>query len=271
MTAIYITTEHNGLKLHSRETLATNALSTKEEALSQLQKLAEERADWEATEFASSRTRLYHLLTGCYSFYLAMTSDEDKNTRKQLRDGLQALLTEKNYNFKASTSPMNKIVQGVFGSNRRRVSAYALTLRAALSASPGGKPLEVQNLATWISENGGVEEIRQGSKSKGVKPSERIELAKSYISDVSRHVVKLDAKSFPISSDYADKLIVVIGTYRTNGEVELSGVVSAPSAVNAALQAYYADNKKLVDAATVPEKSSATTAVAAALHHAAVA
>ena len=84
-------------------------------------------------------------------------------------------------------------------------------------------------------------------------------------------MVKLDAKSFPISSDYADKLIVLIGTYRTNGEVELSGVVSAPSAVNAALQAYYADNKKLVDAATVPEKSSTTSAVAAALHHAAVA
>lgn len=268
MTNTTSTTEINGFRVLDGGTATP---FTKEQARDELHSLAKEREDWEAAEFASSRKRLYRLLTRCYAFYDTMTSNSEKEVRKELRNGLDAVAAEKGYVFKSTTSSMNKVVQVVFGTNSRRVSAYALTLRVALTAMPDNKPVAVAELAQWIEDNGGVEEIRQGSKSKGVKPSERIELAKSYISDVSRHVVKLDAKSFPISSDYADKLIVLIGTYRTNGEVELSGVVSAPSAVNAALQAYYADNKKVVDAATVPEKSSATTAVAAALHHAAVA
>jgi hypothetical protein len=270
MTNVTSTTEINGFRVLDGGTAATCPF-TKEQARNELHSLAKERADWEANEFASSRKRLYSLLTRCYAFYRTMTSEAEKAVRQELRAGLDTVVSEKGYIFKSTTSPMNKIVQVVFGTNSRRVSAYALTLRAALTAMPDGKPVEVVQLAQWIENAGGVEEIRQGSKSKGVKPSQRVELAKSYISDVSRHVVKLDAKSFPISSDCADKLVVLIGTYRPTGDVELSGVVTASSAVNAALQAYYAENKQLVDAATVPEKSSATTAVAAALQCAAVA
>lgn len=231
------------------------AIQPLNEALFMLENLETEREVWEHTELAASHKRLYQMLTKCYAFYMRMKTDSSADVREQTRKGLETFIATRQYNFLSSTHDMNKVVKAVFGGvDRRRVSAYSLALRAALVAGPfngKNKPtaLTESQLSTWLEAQGGVEEIRLGSKNKGMTAKERATSVKDMVSHTKLMSFVADGSAIQFDTNDVDKMVVLIATYRPNGEFELNAVVKNDSVVSAALAAYYTGNKKqLADA-----------------------
>lgn len=248
-----------------------NSLPTSSGVVDILEGLAGERAAWERTEFAASRTRLYAILTKCYDFYLVLkSSDTAKGVRKQLADGLDSFLKSQSLRTQSKTHDMNKVLKAVFGEDRRRVSAYAMALRAALVSGHevGAKSAHVpaDQLASWIEAKGGVEEIRLGSKNGGLSLKERADLASAAVEDEKPLMTfKPDPKTMPFGADDVDKKFVLVVTYRPTGELEVNTVVQHDSAVRAALAVFYSENKDRITDLPAAKAAAKSTAVAAAL------
>ncbi len=234
-------------------------------AVFQLERLEAEREHWESTELAASHKRLYSLLTSCYQYYLDMKTSPSKEEREDLRKGLDTFILTRGYGGGLSTThDMNKVVKSVFGNiDRRRVSAYGLALRAALAAGPiddKGRPTPISapELADWLTAKGGVEEVRLGSRNEGMTATQRAAVAKSALQSSALTTMKLDPRSFAFDTNDADKMMVLVVTYRPTGELEVNAVVKSDAAVRAALASYYSDNKEAVTQAA--SKASAEAA-----------
>ena len=231
-----------------------------------LERLEEERLKWEKNELAASRQRLYGMLTDCYEFYLTMKTDTRADVREQMKKGLETFVQVRGYIFQSTSHDMNKIVKSVFGLDRRRVSAYSLALRAALKAGgidTDGKELALakDELAGWIERNGGIEEIRLGSKNQGLSLQVRANTAKLAIQNKPLMTVKPDPKVLAFDTNDSDKMMLLVATYRPTGDLEISAVVKSDTAVRAALAAHYAVNKeeiaKAASSASEPTQQSA--------------
>lgn len=116
--------------------------------------LISSREDWESNELAASNTKLYSILSRCFDVYKQLAANPF--LIKQVDD----LLTAKDIKFTAATHPANKLMKLIFGDkDRRRVSAYATVMKAALE----DKKDATANFAAWVNKKGGVEAIRTGN------------------------------------------------------------------------------------------------------------
>jgi hypothetical protein len=241
-------------------------VSEANKAIFALERLEEERLKWEKNELAASRQRLYGMLTDCYEFYLTMKTDTRADVREQMKKGLETFVQVRGYIFQSNSHDMNKIVKSVFGLDRRRVSAYSLALRAALKAGGfdnAGKEMALakDELAGWIERNGGIEEIRLGSKNQGLSLQVRADTAKQAIRNKPLMTIKPDPKVLAFDTNDSDKMMLLVATYRPTGDLEISAVVKSDTAVRAALAAHYAVNKeeiaKAASSASEPTQQSA--------------
>jgi dsDNA-binding SOS-regulon protein len=226
-----------------------------------LERLEAERENWERTELAASHRRLYGTLTGCYSYYLTMKTDTSTNVRSEHKKALDTFAELRKYQFQSNSHDMTRVVKSVFGGDRRRNSAYSLALRAALVAGgtdSDGKsvPVPAADLADWLEQQGGIEEIRLGSKNKGMTVKERANVAKTAIQSSVLMTLKPDVKHVQFDTNDVDKMMVLVATYRPSGELEISAVVKNDSAVRSALACYFTANKDDVTKAANSAKPS---------------
>ncbi len=226
--------------------IAKHAMGSSLPFIRELEGLETTRKHWEVTEMAASHARLYSILTGIYAYYYKM---KDKHTDKQVRElmktGLDAFAEKRGLITKPDTNDMNRVVKAVFGDDRRRVSAYSLALRVAYDYG-----VRAENLAAWIKDKGGVEEVRKAASGKaGMPVKERAEIAKGVVKDATLEVIKTDKMTTLFGANDNDKMVVLVATYRDTGELEIQGVVKTDSAVKAALAAYYSTNKEKITAA----------------------
>ena len=108
-------------------------------------KLVAEREGWEQNAYKTSNDQLYALLQKCYQFYVDMS--KGTVAADGLRVGLNAYIGDKGYKFTSATHSLTKIVKCVFGVDRRRVSAYSIALRAALTGNVKFLPLSATAVA----------------------------------------------------------------------------------------------------------------------------
>ena len=199
-------------------------------------KLIADKQAWEASAYRSSNEQLYALLARCYSIYVLMTAN--RSTAAQLRDELNAYLKSQNATVSHSAHTITKIVKCVFGADRRRVSAYSIALRAAIAAN-----ISVSNLPAFIRDKGGVEELRLARSPNAMTPTGKAVAGKAII---TRHVmgtIKLDALSEHYDGGKLGCQHVLIVTQAADGAFEVNALVSSSTAVNAALAAFYAQQK----------------------------
>jgi hypothetical protein len=109
-------------------------------------------------------------------------------------------------------------------------------------------------LSTWLEDQGGVEEVRLGSKNKGMTPKARAEKVETVVRAKKLMTFAVDESVMQFDTNDNDKPMVLIATYRPTGEFDLHAVVKNDSAVNAAFAAYYTDNKSAIEEA---EKTAA--------------
>jgi hypothetical protein len=201
--------------------------------LQRLQSMETATRNWEANELAASNKRLYSILTDAYSFYQTLKGDPIKETRLQYATDLEEFIAQRKYLFAPTSHDMTRVVKCVFGADRRRVSAYSIALREALR-----QDVTAKDLADFIEQNGGVEQIRLGG-TKPLSAKVRAGKVKDEVLGAELGTIKFDARLVGVDADWADKQVVIVATYLPTGEFKANAVIRHDSAVNAALAAYY--------------------------------
>ena len=136
---------------------------------------------------------------------------------------------------------MTRIARAVFGDiDRRRISTYSLVLRAAKK-----EEVSALNLAAWIEERGGVQEIRLARSATFVSPKEKAELAQhSYEQLPTLATVKSEALAIEFDADNTGKECVLLATLLDDGNYAIKAVLNKGAAVNAAFAALYAQHSE---------------------------
>ncbi len=116
--------------------------------------LIAERKAWQTQDLTRSNERLYGILQSCYILFQSMNSI--KTEAMALKKGFLEFCKQQGCGFKDNTHLMTKVVQCVFGDDRRRVSAYALALRAAAELKTPS-----MDIPQFFRDKGGVEEVRR--------------------------------------------------------------------------------------------------------------
>jgi hypothetical protein len=196
-----------------------------------MDRLAGDARSWEGNELARSNDRLYAILTECYTMNNAMVGSDI--AAKALRKGMANYIEGKGYIFNESTPLMTKIVKCVFGSDRKRVNAYATTLIVARKA-------EVQpiKLASWIGQQGGVEEIRRGAAGNKTKSiDERVAAGKAVLAGEVLASIKSDRLSASFDIEKLTDGVVLLATHEDDGTFAIRRVLQTESVVKAAIAA----------------------------------
>lgn len=202
--------------------------------------LVVEREFWQDNAFRTSNDQLYGLMQKCYQFY----SDLGAGTAQAagMRDGLNSYIALKGYLFTKATHTLTKIVKCVFGVDRRRVSAYSIALRFALD-----NKIAVHDLPAFISDNGGVEQMRLAKSPTSMTPKQKAGIAQGAVMESNLAVA--DSKALGARLNDVGKvgtMVVLLGTWQADGSVVVRAVVESDGVVNAALASYYSANKTAV-------------------------
>ena len=199
--------------------------------------LETERETWEQGAYRTSNLALYAVLAKC----LAIAQADTPELAKQRNAGLEAFYKQRGYSYKKDAPPATRVVKAVFGNvDRRRLSTYSLVLREAIKQ----KVLATQ-LAEWIEQNGGIQEIRLSQSATFVKPAAKVEKAKESFDTLPElATVKSEALSLLADGDFMGECCVLIAEQSANGSFVVRGFTRAGGAVNAAFAALYAEQKK---------------------------
>lgn len=214
---------------------ATN-VAFSQSATATLDALRARRITWEATDYKQANAGLYGLLADCKKLFdekFLAASDDD---RKTLRLDLETKLKADGLKVQRNTTTLTMFVRFVFGNDRKRAHAYTYVLKAAISHN-----VTAENLATYIADEGGIEEIKRKMVVKEETLAKRAELAKAQeavVADLEEAKVKplATVKLGNIKGDYA----VLVAKPNVNGDTDIIGVLGD---VNEAL--YKALLKKL--------------------------
>lgn len=221
-----------------------------------IEQLVNEREAWEQTAYRTSNDMLYALLQKCFVLYKAMGTDSAE--AKTLREALNSYIALKAYKFSKSTHTLTKIVKCVFGADRRRASTYSIALRSALANN-----IQALDVAAFIRDNGGVEEIRLAKAPNAMTVKQKAAAATSAVSESSLGVFASPKLSTMLDSGKIGTNTLLIGTWQADGSVVIRTVVESDGALNAALASYFTGVKKAAKS-TQQETQAANDEVAKA-------
>jgi hypothetical protein len=220
------------------DTTAITPLAAAQPLTQVLADLETQRVIWEEGVYRTSNQALYALLAHC----LAIAQADTPEQAKQRNAALAAFYQSRGYApAKSSTPPATRVVKAVFGAvDRRRLSTYSLVLREAIK-----QQVLAINLADWIEQNGGIQEIRLGQSATFIKPSAKAEIAKQAFGSLPElATVKSESLTLLADADFMGECCVLIAEQAANGSFIVRGLTRAGGAVNAAFAAMYADQKK---------------------------
>jgi hypothetical protein len=203
------------------------------------EQLVAEREAWQDNAYRASNDQLYALLQKCYATYKAMSMDTAE--AKALRSALTDYINLKGLKFNSGTHTIVKIVKCVFGADRRRVSAYGIVLRRALSES-----VSVLDIPTYIRDHGGVEEIRLARAPNAMTAKQKATVAAEAVKAETLGVFASAALGAKLDAGNIGKAVVLVGTWQADGSVIVRTVVQNDTAVNMALASYYSAHKDAV-------------------------
>lgn len=211
-----------------------------------LSELQAQREAWEIKVFKNSNDALYKLLAQCHRIHINLTHTE--------RTELNEYCVANGISFNENTESVTKIVRSVFGVDRRRISTYVLVLRAAREQA-----VSAAGFTAWITNEGGVQEIRLRRSPNYRSTGERASIARN---TVFNQPVLATIKSPVLYNKFlADKgdTVVLIATSNPDGTFSVHQLVQASGAVNAVLSSCYTDVVK-TSAAAQPAKDAVNKA-----------
>lgn len=216
---------------------AATASITTQVAATGLVALEEKRKLWETTVYRTSNQQLYALLAECYAYGGELSLEQAKQRSKVLSDFCQS----RGYVVKKETPLLTRIVKAVFGNvDRRRISTYSLVLRSAKAEN-----VLPSNLAQWIEQRGGIQEVKLARSATYISPSDKAIKAKSTLATSSNlAVVTSEALTQLADGDFMGEECVFVAEQQSDGSFAIKALTRSATAVNAALLAVYGQQTK---------------------------
>jgi hypothetical protein len=207
-------------------------------SLSLLHQLEQKRVQWESGLFhRTSNQHLYAVLADCLDYgQMNDSSAFCKHRNDEVRDFLKS----RDYRVKNDSPLLTRVVKAVFGNiDRRRISTYSLVLRTA--QKEGVKPAE---LANWIEERGGVQEVKLARSATYKSPKQKAEEAKSSLSALPTLAVAKEKLAELADAEFVGSECVLLAEQQADGSFHIKALIRSCTAVNAALTALYGEQKK---------------------------
>jgi hypothetical protein len=211
------------------------------------------RIAWEEGAYRTSNQALYAVLADCLSFAGDLG---DAALAKARSAALEAFYKERGYRYKKETPLATRVVRAVFGGiDRRRVSTYSLVLREAQK-----QKVFVQQLAQWIEDNGGIQEIRLSQSATFLSPKMKAQTAQAgadTLPDLA--VVKSEALSEMTDAGFMGDDCILLARQNTDGSYAVRALLRSSGLVTAAYTALFAQQKQ-AKADAAKEKQAANDA-----------
>ncbi|WP_353427256.1 hypothetical protein NHB34_08755 [Polynucleobacter sp. MWH-UH19D] len=220
--------------------ISSVVLNDKDEAIKpanlELRSMEAKRIYWEDGAFRTSNQALYQVLAEClvYSGELTVSMAKLRNA------ALANFYKERGYKYKEDTPLVTRVVRAVFGDiDRRRISTYSLVLRQAQKEN-----ISCNNLASWIEERGGIQEIRLSRSPSFISASQKASVGKMYFEGKpDLGVVQSEFLSVEADPGFIGQACVLLAEQQADGSFSVRAVIRNPSALNAAYSALYAKQK----------------------------
>ena len=202
------------------------------------------RIKWETGAYRTSNQALYKVLADC----LAYSGELTVSMAKLRNSALATFYKERGYKYKEDAPLVTRVVRAVFGDvNRRRISTYSLVLRQAQKEN-----VAYANLANWIEERGGVQEIRLNRSTTFVSPAQKVSVGKMYFEGkADLGVVQSEFLSVEADPSFIGQACVLLAEQQADGSFNVRAVIRNQSAINAAYTALYAKQKAVTAKAEV--------------------
>lgn len=211
---------------------------------------------WFNGSYKTANAELYNILAACLDAYMRMAGKHEQVKAFRAECELKGLT------FKKTTNLLTRIVAYVFGTDRRRVSAYARVLAVAYA-----QKLDPATLHTWLAQQGGVEEVRakaSGGMTTTQRKKDRVNKAVA-AAPALKAVAKVSNAGLQIA-DAPTPYVAALGRVKADGTVEVLTFVTDETAIDAVLAAYGAKLTVAVQKdARVTAAISTTDAIAAAI------
>lgn len=206
-----------------------------------LGRMEDQRKTWEDGVYRTSNQALYAILAECLMFGGEVPTAQ----AKERRAALAAFCKERGYVVKNDSPLMTHIVKAVFGNvDRRRISTYSLVLRQAQKLN-----ILPTDLAQWIEDNGGIQEIRLNRSATFISPARKAEMGQQQFNALPTLAsVKSEALSLLTDADFIGTDCVLLAEQQADGSFAIRALVRQGGVVNAAYAAIYAQQKAAADA-----------------------
>ena len=201
--------------------------NTKHEIKTAFDYLIAERKNWQENEYARSNTRLYQILQQCYAMYNEMKGVTAE--KLALKRAFNSYCSDQGVSFNDATHLMVKIVRCVFGDDRRRVSAYALSLRIA-----DEQKVSVLDIPKFFSDAGGYEEVRRNATAKNAKADRKAQ-GLSLMNSPSLASVTNDALNAAFDEGNYEGAVLLMSTREADGSFQIKYVIQQGTLVSSAL------------------------------------
>ncbi len=194
------------------------------------------RIAWEQGAYRVSNKELYALLADCLLFSGELPVAESK----QRSAALETFFKERGYKYKKDSHIIARVVRAMFGDvDRRRISTYVLVLRQAQKSS-----VESTQLAQWIEDCGGIQEIKLSRSATFVSPTAKASIAKSDFANLPvLAIAKSEQLTLLADAGFLGEECVFIAEQMADGGFAIRALVRKEGAVNAAFTALYSDIK----------------------------
>lgn len=190
-----------------------------------LNKLVEQREQFEQNEYARSNACLYELLTGVYSNYL-----EARESRGVLMATVKAMkekLEMQGAKVQTNTTVLGIFVRYVFRTDRQRAYNYVCALQAAIA-----EKVKPANLAQYFADQGGIEECKKQfvKSAKTVAKEEQIAAAMPLVTEYLQSesfIAEFDVAPAYVAKTCGQEFTFLLAKADSNGHVQVVSAVPA--------------------------------------------
>lgn len=190
-------------------------------------KLVQQREQFEQNEYARSNACLYEILTGVYASYLEASGSSGALTAvvKAMKEELQL----QGARVQTNTTAIGLFVRYVFRTDRQRAYNYTCALQAAMSVNT-----TAANLAQYFADKGGVEECKK-QFAKSAKTLEKEQTIATVMPQVEEYLHGQNSTciaAFDVAPEYVAKtceeeFTFLLAKADSNGHVQVVSAVPA--------------------------------------------
>jgi len=196
-----------------------------------LKQLHNDATQWHNTHLKKANDSLYTMFAQLHTMYQQCTTEGAEDIGKAIHKYLQTACEERGVKFKAKNPTLQALLvkyafdDGVFADNKR-ISAYVRVFTICTIE----KEVNASNIASWIAERGGIENVRQSNTKNSLTVEERsIEGMKLLQSAVEQSSFENDLTQANAASK-TDEVVLLVGIQQADGSVSIRHTIYAEEA-----------------------------------------